>query len=800
MVVKLLSFLLLVVTVNRSIEDCETYEFCNDNSNLETIIIPIESIYQSKKNNICVNTSCYRPRYSRNQIEAVQLHVFLQQNRELVALLLRQISTFQSHSEDILKNDPEAVYAFFNDRFLFEPWQQRFSVFQKKIESLVCDNGIPRDVSADNLRTYKIAHSIRDFAYTILSKDEVEKWIAQNSTTIPAFKHLCDNTVPDGYWSDLLCTIFTFSDEKKSYSIYTNPFTKELQQLQDAMDKGAFGLVFDAYTRYTRSQDAHSLAKARVLGKTCSQRGQHYIKQLYRGPYCNDPLFKEMDAVVSNTSAWDRKARVIFEYEPQLEERHKVYQALLKDIGAPGTLSSIITDSAYTCIDSCGDTQKIVERLAVLSSDSKDQEVQNAYHLFYTAEGLPKVGSFDYWLVEKKSMPKIGLQKHQEQRIILGKLCATAAIMEDALFSRLCAIDCIRNSCKNDEPCKDYYFRLAKNIYTAIIEPDGQLDVAEVAYLVKQLTDPLMIPDRAVYDFVSTAATNIVQISTEIDARIESALRQLHERYQHFEEYISAANELLQDMKGKGLLTPDNTLREAIFEGLFYYFEELKPSDPLEHPGEFVSAVATYAYSFAISIIGGNKVQQIQKILAIGSQLNQWRHVDTTGLTTKEVARLIAQQAADITKMIVCDRVVKKAMPVMQRWYDARKVPSTLTTEGIVIDRNIGHKDLLSSKINSKNHIVSTKDPITVNECSIAILKDGYYEVNGLKFTQYYYNRLWNGGRKAPSLIAQAILDNAAEILPDPKGCDGFYKYVSDGWYMIYNPTTKIVSHLEPLK
>ncbi len=78
--------------------------------------------------------------------------------------------------------------------------------------------------------------------------------------------------------------------------------------------------------------------------------------------------------------------------------------------------------------------------------------------------------------------------------------------------------------------------------------------------------------------------------------------------------------------------------------------------------------------------------------------------------------------------------------------------------------------------------------------------KDGYFEVNGFKFTEYYYNRLWVTGRKAPSLIAKSILDHATTIIPDPRGHAGFYKYVADKWYMIYNPTTKIISHLEPIR
>lgn len=94
----------------------------------------------------------------------------------------------------------------------------------------------------------------------------------------------------------------------------------------------------------------------------------------------------------------------------------------------------------------------------------------------------------------------------------------------------------------------------------------------------------------------------------------------------------------------------------------------------------------------------------------------------------------------------------------------------------------------------------ASKKQFSVNQTSTAILKDGYYEVNGFRFTEYYYNRLWNNGREAPSLIAQAILDNIIQIIPDPENIPGFFKYFAEGWEMIYNPTTKIVSHIQQLK
>ncbi len=87
----------------------------------------------------------------------------------------------------------------------------------------------------------------------------------------------------------------------------------------------------------------------------------------------------------------------------------------------------------------------------------------------------------------------------------------------------------------------------------------------------------------------------------------------------------------------------------------------------------------------------------------------------------------------------------------------------------------------------------------TVNKDINAIFKDGYYEVNGFKFSKYYYERLWEKGRQAPTLRAKEILDKANHIISDAKKT-GFMRYEFDGWEMIYNPQTKEVWHLSPVK
>jgi RHS repeat-associated protein len=78
---------------------------------------------------------------------------------------------------------------------------------------------------------------------------------------------------------------------------------------------------------------------------------------------------------------------------------------------------------------------------------------------------------------------------------------------------------------------------------------------------------------------------------------------------------------------------------------------------------------------------------------------------------------------------------------------------------------------------------------------------DNYVESNGFKFTEYYYDRLWTQGRAAPGFRAESILKGmVGPPAPDPLGFPGFFRYAYDGWEMIYNPTTGVVSHLGKMK
>ena len=48
------------------------------------------------------------------------------------------------------------------------------------------------------------------------------------------------------------------------------------------------------------------------------------------------------------------------------------------------------------------------------------------------------------------------------------------------------------------------------------------------------------------------------------------------------------------------------------------------------------------------------------------------------------------------------------------------------------------------------------------------------------------------------TLVANEILLSAKNIKPDIK--PGFFRYESLGWEMIYNPVTKEIWHIQPMK
>lgn len=112
----------------------------------------------------------------------------------------------------------------------------------------------------------------------------------------------------------------------------------------------------------------------------------------------------------------------------------------------------------------------------------------------------------------------------------------------------------------------------------------------------------------------------------------------------------------------------------------------------------------------------------------------------------------------------------------------------------------VKNNQTISHQPNSIARVVQAESRELINETSKAILKNGYYEVNGFKFSERYYQKLWLTGRGAPSVVAKEVLEGgAATAVPDMIK-NGFYKYVYGDWEMVYNPITKEVWHLQPTK
>ena len=118
------------------------------------------------------------------------------------------------------------------------------------------------------------------------------------------------------------------------------------------------------------------------------------------------------------------------------------------------------------------------------------------------------------------------------------------------------------------------------------------------------------------------------------------------------------------------------------------------------------------------------------------------------------------------------------------------------------------------SKDPAVREILAKQVDTEINQTCQVILKDGYYEVNGMKFTEYYYNYLCNKGRKAPSLTAQKIIQTAEIVTLDIEKA-GFLRYETanqqlfydpitkknykHNWELVYNPATKEVWHLQQI-
>jgi len=153
---------------------------------------------------------------------------------------------------------------------------------------------------------------------------------------------------------------------------------------------------------------------------------------------------------------------------------------------------------------------------------------------------------------------------------------------------------------------------------------------------------------------------------------------------------------------------------------------------------------------------------------------------------------------------------IDKYLKTAARQKQLERVEQRLAQDKNVVDDIVKQEVKVSSQVKTQKRLNVAKKiesnaasivkgvDEAVNQSSTAILRNGYYEVNGFKFSEYYYNKLWTHVRKAPSLIAKEILNGAKEMVADIK--PGFFRYEYGAWEMIYNPVSKEVWHLQPIK
>jgi hypothetical protein len=339
-------------------------------------------------------------------------------------------------------------------------------------------------------------------------------------------------------------------------------------------------------------------------------------------------------------------------------------------------------------------------------------------------------------------------------------------------------------------------------------------------------------------DFITTTPSAIINISPEVDSRVRDRLSVLDGvSFETFEQRVRAVGAILENMERNGELTPVQK-QNLLARGIRTYLRRL--SDPVGMAKDqlnFMLNVARFScgilvdYHFPTQAAIERRKEQLRKALSLFS------HENLSKIPEEHWVDLIATIAADITvtggvsatiayikqaetfgkASIHCmklaqkvDQKVSQAGIKVGRYMEDKLVAAAargeqvVTVDGIVLNvpPELSEASVLKNIAEQasggvKNALIELGD--SVNKTSQAILKNGYYEVNGFRFSEYYYSRLWQNGRGAPSLLAKEILCEAKSITVD-KIKDGFFRYECGNWEMIYNPTTKEVWHLSPMK
>lgn len=184
-------------------------------------------------------------------------------------------------------------------------------------------------------------------------------------------------------------------------------------------------------------------------------------------------------------------------------------------------------------------------------------------------------------------------------------------------------------------------------------------------------------------DLVSTPAHPVVNISPEIDARIENALKALEGKYSSdVTQELNLVGKIIQEAKAQHIFEKEAQeqfiaeIKQAIRHGIVHFIKEFDPNSALTHPREFMMNVARYTAVATFHIMTDGMFIGAEKAALITAQVHAFMSRDISHLTPNQRAEFIAEHVADIIKCVLADQIGRRVAPRLSR----PRLPKSSTT------------------------------------------------------------------------------------------------------------------------
>ena len=282
----------------------------------------------------------------------------------------------------------------------------------------------------------------------------------------------------------------------------------------------------------------------------------------------------------------------------------------------------------------------------------------------------------------------------------------------------------------------------------------------------------------ATTDMVTTTPTKIVNISPAIDARIESTLQQLNEKYPDSLKYMEAVTTTLAEMKAQGLLDkPIEEVKVSLVNIVKKYFEKLPPQNPLDNPKAFIENTVKYVGWTLVNIYAGNKIALFEKAINAGMQVYDLFAASVTNMTVREFEDYVATQLVEITYAFVIDKTARKVLP---RIIDRHKLPESFNPH---ID---GLSPSSAAKPQEAMHGI-TPEGHTIESKSFSSQEKNQLHLDGLNIKKDAIKFLDESHifREAPGHFAKNTLENKKLLLDLVSDSSNFLGYDKRGtkWF-----------------